>query len=62
MKRYLLFAGARHYACGGWKDFIMSVDSIDEIEALDLSSYDWAHAIDSKTGSYVFRYGEDAFC
>lgn len=46
MKRYLLFSYQRFYPEGGWNDFTISSDDLEELMAAD-SSGNLAHIIDS---------------
>lgn len=49
MKRFLVFAGANYYPCGGWKDFYGSYDTKDEAqEAIAEQDFDWNEIIDTE--------------
>lgn len=50
MKRYALFAGSTFYPKGGWKDFIRSAYTIEEltltVEEVEECLYDWSCIVD----------------
>lgn len=60
MRRYLLFAFAQYYPCGGWSDFEGSFDTVEEARQHALQSPAWKlgevddyHVIDGQTGEEV---------
>jgi hypothetical protein len=62
LKRYLLFAGNTHYACGGWRDFKNSFDTVNESEIagkelIDGRHCEWYHVVDSQGA--IAKYPED---
>ena len=46
-KRYMAFAGANYYPCGGWNDFIGFFDTVEE--AKEAARGDWRQVIDTET-------------
>ena len=65
MKRFMLFAGDRHYPLGGWSDFRGSYGTCDE--ASDAASQyratdtdgRWWHVVDLETGHRCAEYELD---
>mgnify|MGYP000468778813 CR=1 FL=1 len=59
MKRFLLFAGNRHYPEGGMDDFQGSWDTITEVKKVVKRNnstwlkWDWQHVLDSETGQVI---------
>lgn len=63
MKRFLLFAGEKYYAVGGWDDFIAEFDALPQavaagehrITVSDASSeaLDWYHIVDTAVSKKV---------
>lgn len=46
MKPFLLFAGDSYYPSGGWNDFVLDYDTVEEAkEGLSGRSADWAHVV-----------------
>ncbi len=53
MKLYLLFQGHHGDANGGWKDFVLSFDSIKDSEIVAQRLGGWRHIIHSESGIIV---------
>lgn len=58
MKKYLLFGGANYESAGGWNDFILDSDSIDELQQMIIvnnlhDEYMWYHIIDRDTKEII---------
>lgn len=53
MRKYLLFSGHHGDANGGWKDFVLSFDSIKECEVIGNRLGGWWHIVDGVTGLIV---------
>lgn len=57
LKRYLVFAGDTHYPGGGWDDFVVSHDALDEAVTAAKATRDgrngWWHVVDVETGEEV---------
>ena len=72
-KRYWLFAGAQHYAAGGWHDRHGTYDTIAEAVAEGTRQrgfswsarlqdvYEWWHVVDIATGEIVAGSGSQAY-
>ncbi len=57
MKRYLIFAGYNCFPTGGWTNFIVDSDSLEEAKDYIIRScafYDWVHIVDTKHQEIVF--------
>ncbi len=56
MKRYLIFAGASYYPCGGWKDLVADSDNLETAKdyIIRFVYSDWVHIVDTKHGEIVF--------
>jgi hypothetical protein len=48
-----VFAGENYYPNGGWGDFGGFYDTLEEIPVPDSDWTDWAHVVDSTTGTQV---------
>lgn len=67
VKRFVLMAGSKYYACGGFEDYINSFDTREEAESAmnewrkeqgdDMQDYIWSHVGDLETGE-VFGKGQ----
>lgn len=56
MNRYLLFAGARYYPSGGFRDYVGSFDTIEDAESHGSNEhfgYDWWQVVDLMDGGIV---------
>jgi hypothetical protein len=60
MKRYLLFAGAQYYPCGGWDDLEGDFDTLEEAREAAKHSpiklapeYDWTQIVDTQIGEEI---------
>lgn len=57
MKMYLLFSGNQFYPIGGFRDFDMDFDSIDEaIEHFKAMNHDWYQIVQSSDFSIVDEF------
>ena len=54
MKQYLLFAGDRYYAVGGFFDFKGSFETVEEaMNEENKNHHSWYHIFDSKSNKIV---------
>jgi hypothetical protein len=58
MKRYLLFAGENYYPLGGWFDYEVSFDTVDEAIAAVPASAEWWHVVDTQSAYITARGGK----
>lgn len=60
MKRFLLFANARWYPAGGWRDFRGSFDTLSETEEAlvklqaEKDYMDWYQIVDTATEEIIY--------
>jgi hypothetical protein len=64
-KRFLVFAGARWYPAGGWRDFASDHETLaDAVEAARAAARDrspgWADIVDTETWKIVHKVSYDA--
>ena len=64
MKEALVFAGDNYYPRGGWHDYVASYDSISDAyivaeTLVKFGRFNWAHVVDSKTGTILKQYSQD---
>jgi hypothetical protein len=69
MKRYLVFAGAKYYACGGWWDKAGQFDTVEEAinwiekDRVDmLTDNDWHQIVDTENMRFVEPYSDGGHC
>lgn len=61
MERYLVFANEAYYPDGGWQDFKLATDSLQEaketadkyVKECRMSA--WAHVVDTVTTSIIYE-------
>lgn len=63
MKKYLLFAGDQYYPRGGWDDFVMDSDDLEELQKegskrgewkyCTTSIYEWYQIVDRDTKKVI---------
>jgi hypothetical protein len=54
MKRYLVFDGDHYYPCGGWSDFRMDFDTLEEARASTTKTgFGWWQIVDFNEGKIV---------
>lgn len=61
MRRYLVFAGSRRYAFGGWGDYKSDHDTEEEAREAahrELRWCDWAEVVDLQAGRQRAVYNE----
>jgi endonuclease IV len=59
MKRYLLFLGDTYYPRGGWGDYQMDFDTLEEAKQygeVNRPHADWCHVVDATTGKTTYLY------